>query len=392
MSGKESRDSAAAASRTDTPGVSRRAFLAGTAASTLAVAGCTDLGGGDGTSPDGAASPTGDAGTMPSVQYRHRFKFIGLDSAPNAAGVEMGIWEDEGVNVEFLPSSGSQAAAQSVAQGNDEFGNAEVAPVLRLIQEGAPLTIIGQVIDPMGGVISLAETGITSWADLEGKTVGRFPWATTGKLAPEAMAKEGADPSTVEWQNMQPGAQEELLLEGAIDAAVAYFPQAEVRLQAKGHETNSLALSKVLPYLGTALFTRDEIVEDRPELVNDFVRGWLRSHRTFVTDLDRVVEIQKNYVASFDEEVEMRTLGPIYASRVPRPELGREYGKGWTPAAGLEGTQDILRSAGLLSETRSVDSYYTNEFIDRNRDLAVDTAETYYEELERDFDIGPNYV
>lgn len=379
---------------------SRRAFLASAAAASVAVAGCTGTSSEPaGDTPGTTSEPSGDttgtspgSGAMPSVKYRHRFKFLGLGSAPNSAGVEMGLWEEEGVNVEFLPSSGSQAAAQSVAQGKDMFGNGETVAPLKLIQKGAPLTIIGQVIDPLGGVISLAETGIESWADLEGKTIGRFPWATTGKLAPQAMAKQGADPETVTWRNMQPGAQEKLLIQGEIDAAVAYFPQAEVRLQAKGHETNSLALSEVLPYLGVSLFTRDEIVENRPELVNRFVRGWLKANRVFATKLDRVVEIQKNYVASFNEEVERKTVGPLYAARVPRRELGTEYGKGWTPPEALRGTQEVLHEAGMLEETRSIDTYYTNEYIERNRDLAVDTAKAYYERLSQDFDVGPNYV
>lgn len=376
--------------------VSRRAFLAsGAAASVAAVAGCTEnaLEPSDGGSGAVTGTSTGTTtGSLPNVQYRHRFRFLGLGSAANTAGVDLGAWEAAGVNVEFLPSSGSQAAVQSVAQGKDEFGNAEIAAVLKLIQEDAPLRIIAQVIDPIGGVISLGKSGITSWGDLEGKTVGRFPWGTTAKLAPQAMAEAGSDPDAVEWRNMQPGAQEKLLIQGDADAVVAYFPQAEVRLQNRGYETTVLRLSEQLPYLGVSLFTRTDVLENRPEVVNSFVRGWLRANQLFVTDLKKVIEVQQNYVPDMDPELERRTLGPLYAARVPPAEVGREHGKGWTPPEALEGTQSVLHEAGMLERTRAIDSYYTNEFIERNRELAVETAETYYEELAANYDIGPDYV
>ena len=356
--------------------VSRRAFLASGAVAATAVAGC--LGGNESTT---------------AVTYRHRFVREGLDPAVNDGGVEMGLWEEEGLDVSFETSQGSQAATTSVAQGNDEFGNGEIAAVLGQIQAGSPLTIIGQILAPLPAVVSLGKKDITSWEDLDGKAVAKYPFGVVGPLAKGAYRETtGGPPSEVTWQNMQPGTEGQLVLEEEVDAVVTYFPQIVARLRHNGYEPNVLKIADVYDYLGVSLYTRDEVIEDDPELVDSFVRGWLRAHKAFVTDLDTMVAATSEEQEAFSEDIQLETLGEQYASRVPPEEIGREYGKGWTPRDRLENTQDVLTELGILDEGGPVEEYYTNRFIEQNQELAVETAELYYEELEENHDVGPDYV
>lgn len=380
---------------------SRRAFLAsGAAATVTAAAGC--LGGDSGPAdtptessgtPTASSTDTPTATPLPEVTYRHRFARSGLDPAINDAGVDLGIWESEGVEVSFETSRGSQAAAKSVAQGNDAFGNGEIAAVLKQIQAGSSLTIIGQVLDPLPAVVSLAKNDITSWEDLAGKTVAKYPFGVVEPLGRGAYEKvTGNSASDITWQNMRPGSVGKLLMQEQVDAAVTYFPQIVARLRHNGYEANVLKISDVYDYLGVVLYTRDEVVADRPEMVDNFVRGWLKAHQKFVTDLDAVAAATREHQESFNMETELESLGAQYASRVPDPSIGNEYGKGWTPEDKLANTQRVFNDRGILEESRPVEEYYTNEFIEQNRDLAVETAQIYYDELEANYDIGPNYV
>ena len=380
---------------------SRRSFLAsGLALSGAAVSGC--LGGGSGadnsnattTASDSPNSTTGsdtDEEELPDVSYRHRYERT-MSSAVNAYGEKQQVWETEGIDVDFVLGTGSSATAQAVGTGEDEFGNTRIGPIMNLIQEEASMKIIGQAIGPMAGVLSLEEAGITSWSDLKGKTVGRYPWGSTGELTKAAMEQKGQDPSTVTWQSMQPGSELQILMEGKIDAAVTYFPQAVIRLRKRGYDSNVLVLADVLDNLGVSVIARERLIENEPDLVNNFVRGWLKAHQLYVTELDQLIEYHKTHVAEFNEEIERETMGALYASRVPPKESGLEHGKGWTSKEKLKKTQEVFHSAGLLEETVDVEEYYTNEFIERNKDLAIETAETYYEELENNWDVGPNYV
>jgi hypothetical protein len=77
---------------------------------------------------------------------------------------------------------------------------------------------------------------------------------------------------------------------------------------------------------------------------------------------------------------------------VPPKDVGTSRGKGWTPPEELRTTQSVFREAGLLEQDLTLEEYYTNEYIERNQELAVETAKAYYDALEANFDVGPNYV
>ncbi|WP_411968087.1 ABC transporter substrate-binding protein [Haloferax sp. YSSS75] len=385
---------------------SRRAILAATGAGiATAISGCLGATGSTGgseetTTEESSATATTDAenestpeaSERQDITYRGRFKRVGLAPAVNDGGIALGAWREQGLDVEYVTSSGAQAAAKSVASGKEKFGNGGIMAVLQLIESGAPLVVLGQVADPMGGVVSLKETGIESWTDLEGKVVGMFPFGSTGPAAKTAMRTAGVDVSKVTFQNVQPGAGLKLLLHGELDAMIKYFPQMQDRLEAEGEEANVLKTSDVLDHLGVTLYTRREVVENEPDLVDRFTKGWLNAFQLWATNVDEVIDVYKPLAAGeFDEELERRTLGDLYASQVPPKEIGLEYGKGWTPPEKLRHTVDIAERAGLIEGNLDPETVYTNRFIEQNQELAVETAETLYETLQ-EYDAGPNSV
>lgn len=392
MSGYLDRDDA---TQPTTAMTNRRSVLATLGAA--ALAGCVGRAGEPAATDeaDGTSSPTATPTRTPEpvdITYRGRFKRVGLQAAVNTAGVELGTWADQGLDVTYATASGSQAAAKSVASGKDTFGNGGIAAVLQLIESGAPLVILAQITAPMGGIVSLAEAGIDDWTDLEGAVVGKFPFGSTGPAAKTAMRKRGVDLSAVTFQNIQPGSGKKLLLDGSLDATVKYFPQMQARLEHAGETPSVLKTSDVLDHLGVTLYARRETVEQQPDLVDGFVRGWLNAFQVWATRVDAVIEEHAPLVVGgFDEELERKTLGPIYAAQAPPKAIGLEHGKGWTPAERLDATLDIFTEAGLLAGDVAAEETYTNEFIERNETLAVETAEALYGALER-CDVGPDYL
>lgn len=385
-----------------TRGRSRRAILGMAGAGVVtAVAGCLGSANtiGNDTTTDTTTSrdtTTDDASTTTTanqpVTYRGRFKRVGLAPAVNDAGIAMGAWADQGLDVEYVTASGAQAAAKSVASGKERFGNGGIAAVMQLIESGAPLVVIGQIAGPMGGIVSLADTGIESWSDLEGKVVGMFPFGSTGPAAKAAMRTAGVDLSRVTFQNVQPGAGLKLLLNGNVDAMIKYFPQMKERLEYEGRSANVLKTEDQLGHLGVTLYTRRDVVADEPDLVDRFVKGWLHAIQLWATRTEEVLDLYAPLAAGdFNVELERRTLGALYASHAPSKDIGLAHGKGWTPPKKLQRTIDVFTEAGLIEGAVTPADVYTNRFIDQNQELAIETAKTLYETLEN-YDVGPNYV
>lgn len=367
---------------------SRRAVLLSAGSGlTAALAGCTG-----GSATDRTTDETTTQASLPDVTYRGRFKRVGLAPAVNDAAIKMGIWEEEGLDVSYETSSGSQAAAKSVASGKDQFGNGGIAAVLQLIEQGAPLTVIGQISGPMGGVVSLESAGISDWTDLEGKVVGRFPFGSTGPAAEAAMRRKGVDVANVKFRNVQPGSGLKLLLNDTIDAMVKYFPQMVDRLEYEGESANVLKTRDVLGHLGVTLYTRDDVIENDPDRVNAFVRGWLEAFQFWARNPEKVVELYKPLtVGEFNVELEKKTIPELYASHAPAKSIGLEHGKGWTPGDAVQTTIDVFSQTELLDGDVEPSTAYTNRFLEANEDLAIETAKALYEALEG-YEIGPNYV
>lgn len=192
----------------------RRALATGAFAlsAALLLAGCS--GGGD--APDGGGDPA-DGELTPvklQLQWLPQAQFAGYFAA-----IDQGYFEEEGLDVEIIPSGGDIVPQDALANGDVDFAIAWVPKVLGSIEAGANLTDIAQIFQRSGTLqVSWADSGIDSVADFEGKTIGSWGFGNEWEIF-AAMAAEGLDSSTVQiiTQDFNMNA----FLQGDIDAAQA---------------------------------------------------------------------------------------------------------------------------------------------------------------------------
>jgi len=130
-----------------------------------------------------------------------------LDWTPNTnhtgfyVALELGFYEDEGMEVTVMqpPEDGAVAL---VAAGRAEFGISFQEEVLIAANAGEPLPIVAvaSIVDRnAGGVMSLAEAGITRFRDLEGKRFGSWQVDVYDEIVRECVRLDGGDPAKVEF-------------------------------------------------------------------------------------------------------------------------------------------------------------------------------------------------
>ncbi|MFB6134182.1 MAG: hypothetical protein ABEJ55_04260, partial [Halanaeroarchaeum sp.] len=171
-----------------------------------------------------------------------------------------------------------------------------------------------------------------------------------------------------------------------------YVPQAVDQLEYLGHDAIGLYSANVVNYLGPCVYTRKEMVEENPDIVRKFVRGWEKNFQLFATKTKKVIDIYEPKVpGDLNVELERKTLPELWAAQAPTPAVGNAHGKGWTVEDQMRITLDTFAAAGILEDPGEPTAYYTNEFVDANQDLAIETANTLYEALEGT-SIGPDYV
>ena len=192
----------------------RRGLAAGAFAisAALLLAACS---GGDGSDGGGDAAEEGELTPIKlQLQWLPQGQFAGYFAA-----VDQGYFEEEGLEVEIIPSGGDIVPQDALANGDVDFAIAWVPKVLGSIEQGANLTDIAQIFQRSGTLqVSWADSGIESVADFEGKKIGSWGFGNEWEIF-AAMAAEGLDSTTVEiiTQDFNMNA----FLQGDIDAAQA---------------------------------------------------------------------------------------------------------------------------------------------------------------------------
>ncbi|AWB96548.1 ABC transporter substrate-binding protein [Agromyces badenianii] len=197
---------------------SRRRFatIGGALAISAALALTACSGSGDGS--DGATDDASGSGDLTSVKLQLQWLPQG-QFAGYFAAVDQGYFEEEGLDVEIIPSGGDIVPQDALANGDVDYAIAWVPKVLGSIEQGANLTNIAQIFQKSGTLqVSWADSGIDSVADFEGKKIGSWGFGNEWEIF-AAMAAEGLDSSTVQiiTQDFNMNA----FLQGDIDAAQA---------------------------------------------------------------------------------------------------------------------------------------------------------------------------
>ncbi|GAA4046854.1 ABC transporter substrate-binding protein [Agromyces indicus] len=195
----------------------RRGLAAGAFAVSAALLLSACAGGDSGDGGGNGATGGGEGELTPvklQLQWLPQGQFAGYFAA-----VENGYFEEEGLEVEIIPSGGDIVPQDALANGDVDYAIAWVPKVLGSIEQGANLTNVAQIFQRSGTLqVSWADSDIESVADFEGKKIGSWGFGNEWEIF-AAMAAEGLDSSTVEiiTQDFNMNA----FLQGDIDAAQA---------------------------------------------------------------------------------------------------------------------------------------------------------------------------
>lgn len=188
--------------------------------------------------------------------------------------MDEGYYATEGLDLTYLSGGPDVIPESTIIAGRADLALTTPDTTIKAIAEqGAPFKIIGAQYqkNPIG-IVSLVESGITSPADLVGKTLAVPP---VNVISVEAMLKlNGIAASEV---NMVPYAYDPTpLIKGEIDASLDFTTNVPYTISQQGAEATSFLLYDFgyTTYNDTVVVTEDILKSKRAELV-----AWLRASR-----------------------------------------------------------------------------------------------------------------
>lgn len=254
----------------------KKKFLSGLATAAAAALMLTACGGGNGADEGGEAG--GETEELREVT-------IGvLSIAPSvgvAYGIEHGIFEEHGFDVTYEISSAGAAMLPAVSAGQLDFGVGNPLSVTTAVDQGLEMKIIAGYSNSLeegndvAGVVTRADSGIETWADLEGETTAVNALKTLGDLTVMHLAEEdGADPQALNFSEIGFPDMPAQLERGNADAVWIPEPFLSQLLEDDANKLVGYSFQETDPGMATMVtFTSGQLAEEDPEMVADFAEA-----------------------------------------------------------------------------------------------------------------------
>lgn len=285
--------------------------------------------------------------------------------APQYAAMELGYFEEEGIEIELSNGGGADKVMSAVLSDSMDIGLAGPEACIYVYNEGKDdyPQVFAQLTKRDGSMlVGRTEQPDFTWQSLKGSHIlpgrkGGVPY-----MAFEYALKEnGLDPAadllldtSVQFDNMT-GA----FLGGTADYVTVFEPAAS-SLQAEGKGYIVAAVGDAvgdLPY--TAYFAKSSYMEENPELIQGFANAvakgeaWVKTHSA--------KEVAKLVAPHFaDTDLELLTSAVENYQKVgaycETPAMSEE---------GFERLQTIMESAGELSQRAAFDAVVNNTFAEK---------------------------
>ncbi|WIY83453.1 ABC transporter substrate-binding protein [Propionimicrobium sp. PCR01-08-3] len=206
---------------------------------------------------------------------------------PNHAGMfiarKKGWYADKGLDVDIVWDGWDRGTPVALAnRGEFQFASVRLGELLETRQSSNPFVAVATFNqNQLGGVITVKSSGIRSFADLEGKTVSIPPAPRLTEMVREAMTVEGADYDKVNVQDPSPYEPDIRAVErGRYDAVFNVLGWESYQGSAPYDELVQLSFDEVgvTPHHAYFLCVRQQLLDEQPELVRDFVSATSRGY------------------------------------------------------------------------------------------------------------------
>jgi len=279
---------------------------------------------------------------------------------------DMGYYADENLDVQIVPGGPDIVSEQQVANGQADFGVDWVASFLAFRDKGLPLVDVAQVYQSSGlMLVSRKSANITTPETLKGRNVGVWYGGNEFEFL-ALMDKLGYDPDK-DLNVIKQGFTMDPFLAGQMDAASAMtYNEYNVVLEAgvSPDDLNVLRYNDLgVGMLEDNLFTSEDMVANKKDLVQRFVRASLKGWQAAIEDQPDAVNTVMKYVEPASTTLDHQTRMMSEVAKLVLPPGMTDDQIGLMDPARFLTTADIAYKFHVINSPADPAKAYTNEFV-----------------------------
>lgn len=285
-------------------------------------------------------------------------------SSPFYMAFENGHFAQQNLNVTITEGGfGETGFIEPIAEvlsGESDFGTSSATSLIRARAEGKQVVGIATILqrNPLS-LISLKQNNIITPADLTGKTIAVSDGSARTRLliflSQEGIGEENVTIVPRVTFGIEP------LMNGDVDVLAGWIINEAVMVEEAGSEANVMLLSDYgLDDYDFVVFTSQETLDNRPEVVERFLRAFLAGTQDILSDTDKTTDTILKYNDQLDRQGQLTRLEAMLPLiNPPGTPLGIMSLSVW------EQSQQVLLDQGVLSEPIDLSSVFTNSILDK---------------------------
>ena len=289
-----------------------------------------------------------------------------INSYPVFVAIGEGYFAEEGLEVTVEAVNGSASVLQAMSAGQAQFGRPGPAPVLGARARGVDAVFIYNVAARTNfGIVVAEDSEFQAIEDLKGTVIGTgtADGAEVG-FARNVLTGSGMGEGDYEFLTVGDGGPATAAFtRGDISAYSASVADAAILTQ-RGLPVRDITPDEFQKFFGNGLATMGDTIRDNPELVEKFVRAFMRGHKFALDDANRETVLahlaEGNPQEGEDAAFQSALFDAVRAKTIP---VDMSNGLGYLPHEIWEEWQASMVEGGdLEAPLDDLNAAYTNDF------------------------------
>jgi len=261
----------------------------------------------------------------------------------------------ENLDVSIDQGEGSAVTVTRIMSGAYDAGFGDTNAVIQVSASkpnDAPLMVYMIYSKAPFALLTKTTSPIVTVKDLSGRKVGSSPGGASLQLLPLLARKNGIDPATINITQVAPNLQEQILIQGQVDAAAVFTATSYMNLIAQKLDPDKdfrwiYYADSGIDLYSNGIMVSQKLAKEKPEAVKGLVRAINKALKETMANPDAAIDLLAETEPLINKSIEKRRLIYVYNTLIDTPEA-RTLGIGDVNDARLNTSiATIVESYGL---------------------------------------------